>query len=59
MHATVNQKVKEKIWSNEFIELSTVFEDDLRMNSNISLNFTETGATVVTNPRKRFITIEQ
>ena len=59
LHATVNQKVKEKIWSNEFIELSTVFEDDLRMNSNISLNFTETGATVVTNPRKRFITIEQ
>ena len=59
LHATVNQKVKEKIWSNKFIELSTVFEDDLRMNSNISLNFTETGATVVTNPRKRFITIEQ
>ena len=59
LHATVNQKVKEKIWSNEFVELSTVFEDDLRMNSNISLNFTETGATVVTNPRKRFITIEQ
>ena len=27
LHATVNQKKKEKIWANEFIELSTLKED--------------------------------
>ena len=59
LHTTVSQKIKEKIWANEFVELSTVFDDDLRLKSNISLHFTETGASVITNQRKRFITIEQ
>ena len=27
LHATVNQKKKEKIWANKFIELSTLQED--------------------------------
>lgn len=59
LHATVDQKIREKIWANEYVELSTIFSDDLRFTSNISLNFTDTGASVVTNPRKRFMNIEQ
>lgn len=59
LHATVNQKVKERIWANEFVELSTVFSDDVKLASQVSLNFTDTGASVSTNSRKRFITIEQ
>ena len=36
LHSTVNQKLKEKIWANEYVELSTVLNDDIRLTSKIS-----------------------
>ena len=59
LHATVSQKIKEKIWSNEFVDLATVFDQDIRFPSDISLNFNSSGASVITNPLRRFISIEQ
>ena len=59
LHATVNQKVKEKIWANEYVELSTVFNYDIRLTSQISLNFSDSGASLNTTSRRRYITIEQ
>ena len=52
----VPQKKKEKIWANEYIDLSTLMEDDV---DDISFNI-RTGAVSSTTPNKRkFITIEQ
>ena len=59
LHATVSQKIKEKISSNEFVDLVTVFDQDIRFPSDISLNFNSSGASVITKPRRRFISIEQ
>ena len=51
----VPQKKKEKIWANEYIDLSTLMEDL----EDISFNI-RTGAVSSTTPNKRkFITIEQ
>ena len=36
LHATVSQKIKERIWSNEFVDLATVFDRDIRFPSDIS-----------------------
>ena len=59
LDATVSQKVKEKIWANEYVDLSTVFDDDVWLTSHFSLNFSGSGASVSTNSRRRYITIEQ
>ena len=55
------KKLKEKIWSNEFVDLASVFDQDIRLSSGISLNFNSSGASVImiTNLRRRFINIEQ
>ena len=58
-HDTVCQKIKEKIWSNEFVDLATVFDKDIRFPSDISLNFNSSGASVITNLRRRFKSIDQ
>ena len=59
LHATVSQKIKEKIWSNEFVDLATVFDQDISFLSDISLNYNSSDPSVITNPRRRFISIEQ
>lgn len=41
------------------MDFANVFDDDVRFNSNISLNFSDSGVSVITKPRRRFITIEQ
>ena len=57
LHATVIQKIKGKICSNEF--LASVFDQDSRFPSDISLNFNSSGASVITNLLRRFISIKQ
>ena len=59
LHATVSQKIKEKIWPSEFVDLATVFDQYIMFPSDISLNFNISGASVITNPRRRFISIKQ
>lgn len=59
LHSTVPTKIKEKIWANEFVELSTIFDEDCKLNNKFTLDFSDTGALVTANPRKRFLTIEQ
>ena len=49
LHATVNLKKKEKIWANEFIELSTLQEDEVE---DISFNI-HTGAVSSNTSKKR------
>ena len=55
LHATVNLKKKEKIWANEFIELSTLQEDEVK---DISFNI-HTGAVSSNTSKKKFLAIEQ
>ena len=56
LHTRVPQKKKEKIWANEYIDLSTLQEEDVE---DISFNI-RTGAVSSTTPSKhKFMTIEQ
>ena len=52
------QSVKKlkKRFGHEFVDLATVFDQDIRFPSDISLNF---NSSVITNPRRRFMSIEQ
>ena len=59
LHATVSQKITEKIWSNEFVDLAIEFDQDISFPSDISLNLNSTGASVITNRLRRFLSIEQ
>ncbi|XP_053390060.1 uncharacterized protein LOC128546109 [Mercenaria mercenaria] len=57
LHASVNLKIKEKIWADEFVDFSTSFS---KSQESFSLTITPTGISSFSqsNPRK-FITIEQ
>ena len=56
LHATVSQKKKEKIWANEFIELSTLQEDEVE---DICFNIHTGAVSSHQTTKKKFLTIEQ
>lgn len=56
LHANVPQKKKEKIWANEYIDLSTLQDEEVQ---DISFNI-HTGAVLSsTSFKRKFLTIEQ
>ncbi|XP_045167733.2 uncharacterized protein LOC123531018 isoform X1 [Mercenaria mercenaria] len=57
LHASVNLKIKEKIWADEFVDFSTSFS---KSQESFSLTITPTGISSFSQSNSRkFITIEQ
>lgn len=56
LHSTVPQKKKEKIWSNEYIDLSTLQDDDVE---DISFNIHTGAISSSSAPKRKFLSIEQ
>ena len=56
LHATVSDKKKEKIWSGEFIELSTLQDDDVE---DLTFNVRTGAVSTSSTQRKTFMSIEQ
>ena len=56
LHATVSDKKKEKIWSGEFIELSTLQDDDVE---DLTFNVRTRAVSTSSTQRKKFMSIEQ
>ncbi|MEW8548013.1 MAG: hypothetical protein AB2693_31300 [Candidatus Thiodiazotropha sp.] len=56
LHALISQKKKEKIWAGEYIDLSTLQEDDVE---DITFNIRTGAFSSSVAPRKKFMSIEK
>ena len=56
LHSRVPMKTKEKIWNNEFVELSTLQDEEV---DDITISVKSGKTTTTGSARKKFISIEQ
>ena len=56
LHSRVPMKTKEKIWNNEFVELSTLYDDEI---DDITISVKSGKVTTASSSKRKLMTIEQ